>query len=66
MPKITKQADNISIATNANTMFNPSKNEEKDPHCTQNINVTIKIDQQEDGITSAIKAIANIFKKGRK
>lgn len=65
MPKITKQADNVSVATNTNSLFNSKKDEDKGSHCVQNVNVNIKIDQQEDGLTSCFKAIANLFKRGK-
>ena len=63
MPKTTKSTEHISVATNTNSLFNPKKNENEAPHCTQNVNVTVNIDQQEDRITGYFKAIASIFKR---
>jgi hypothetical protein len=63
MPEIKKSMDNVSVSTNTNSLFNQPKNEDEIQHCTQNVNVTVKIDQQENVLTGCIKAIASIFKK---
>ena len=62
MPK-TRKTKHVSVANNANSLFKPSRNENKAPHCTQNVNVTVNIDQKEDCLTGCFKAIAGIFKR---
>jgi hypothetical protein len=63
MPKSNKKIKDASVSTNANTLFKPNQNENKVQHCTQNINLTIQIDQKEDAITGCFKAIAGIFRR---
>jgi hypothetical protein len=63
MPKLVESEKSVSVATNANSLCKLSETENKAQHCTQNVNVNIKIDQQEDGLTRCFKAIAGIFKR---
>lgn len=63
MPKTKKTPENVSIAANANSLFKPINDDNTAPHCSQNVNVTVNIDQKEDCLTGCFKAIAGIFKK---
>lgn len=64
MPKTKKPADNVSVATSTNSIFNSSQKQNKTPLCTQNVNVEVNIDQKDDCMVGCFKAIASIFKKG--
>jgi hypothetical protein len=63
MPNTTTQDANVTVMTKANTVVNPPIDENGEPHCVQNINVTVKIDQKEDGFLGLFKALARIFRK---
>jgi len=49
---------------NANSFFKPSKTENKERDCTQSVNVTVNVDQKDDGCTGCFKALVGAFKRG--
>lgn len=55
--------NDTSVAKNANSMFKHHKNDNKEPHCVQNVNVEVNIDQKDDCMTGCFKALGDIFKK---
>lgn len=63
MPKSKKPIENVTLATHTNSMFNHANNENKTPHCVQNVNVEVNIDQKDDCLVGCFKALASIFKR---
>lgn len=59
----TRSKDEID-ARNANSLFKPDKSEIKERDCTQSVNVTVNVDQKDDGCTGCFKALVGAFKKG--
>ena len=51
------------VANTTNSFFKPNKNANKAPHCVQNVNVEVNIDQKEDCTTGCFKGLASMFKK---